>query len=153
MPIIMRTLLLTIILALASVVLVAQAPDQRGRGRKRAAARTVPMRVVDSAHLRTGVALNVRMRPMQPIEEGQNAVSAPLAGAVIVVENAEGLVLGRVQSDTAGRCFLELREGTHYFRPQPFRGRMFPHPLESKRVYVTKGQVVEVSIEYDTGIR
>ncbi len=115
---------------------------------------TAAMVVVDSAHLRTGLAVQVRKRPVEPIgAEGDSVHWAPLKGAVIVVEDRDNHQLGKVRSGDNGMIYLQLREGTHVLRPQAFPGAMFPHPLESRRVYVTSGQVVQVVIEYDTGVR
>lgn len=114
---------------------------------------SVPMMVVDSAHLHTGIVGEVRMRPVRPIGDDGVIVSAPLPGATILVADMDDKVIGSVKSGPDGRFYLELRQGTHYLRPQLFRGKMFPHPLESQRMYVTQGQVLHVLIEYDTGIR
>lgn len=111
------------------------------------------MTVVDSARLRTGIAAEVRQRPTRPIENEDDIPWAPLPGAVVIVEDKNNAVLGKVKSDANGKIYLELAPGTHYLRPQPFPGKMFPHPLPSQRVYVSEGEIVRVVLEYDTGIR
>ena len=109
--------------------------------------------VVDSASLTVGIAGEVRQRPTRPIENEDDIPWGPLPGATIIVEDKTNATLGKVRSGADGRFYLQLEPGTHYLRPQPFPGKMFPHPLPSQRVYVPEGKVVNVVLEYDTGIR
>jgi hypothetical protein len=112
-----------------------------------------PFAVVDSAHLVVGIAGQVRQRPTRPIENEDDIPWGPLPGATIVVEDKSNVVIGKAQSGADGRFYLQLEPGTHYLKPQPFPGKMFPHPLPSQRVYVPEGGIVNVVVEYDTGIR
>jgi hypothetical protein len=114
---------------------------------------TQKLKIVDSASLRQGIAAEVRLRPIRPIEEDGVIAWEPLPGATVVVEDADRTTLGRVTSDANGRFYLELGAGTHYLRPQKFRGKDFPHPLPADPIYVPEGGIATVVLNYDTGIR
>ncbi|HVZ39287.1 MAG TPA: carboxypeptidase-like regulatory domain-containing protein [Candidatus Kapabacteria bacterium] len=144
----------TLLLALLAALMVAQQGVHPGKKKGgRADRKPVAMKIVDSAALRTGIAGEVVMRPTRPVEADGVIATAPLAGATILVQDADHGVLGKVTSDSAGRFYLQLLPGTHYLYPQALGRKMFPHPLDSKRVYVNEGKAVHVVLEYDTGIR
>ncbi|MDB5033241.1 MAG: hypothetical protein JWQ98_482 [Chlorobi bacterium] len=109
--------------------------------------------VMDSVRSRTGIAGEVFRSPLRPVDENGRIDSSALAGALILIEDRSRQVVARVTSDTTGRFFVRLQEGTHYLRPQPFPGAMFPHPPAPVRIYVTEGEITRVRLNYDTGIR
>jgi hypothetical protein len=109
--------------------------------------------VMDSVRSRTGIAGEVFRSPVHPVAENGRIDSSTLAGALILIEDRSRNVVARVTSDTTGRFFVRLQEGTHYLRPQPFPGAMFPHPPPPLRIYVTEGEIARARLTYDTGIR
>ncbi|MBS1911171.1 MAG: hypothetical protein JST22_04220 [Bacteroidetes bacterium] len=144
----------TLLLAMLATLMVAQYGGHPGKKKGgRTDQKPVAMKIVDSAALRTGIAGEVVMRPTRPVEADGVIATAPLAGATILVQDADHIALGKVTSGSTGRFFLQLLPGTHYLYPQALGRKMFPHPLDSKRVYVNEGKVAHIVLEYDTGIR
>ncbi len=103
--------------------------------------------------LRSGVRGHVVYWPVKPVGPEGKVDSAALAGASIFVQDRNHTVVARVVSDSLGEFFVALPEGTHYFVPQAYPDRMFPHPFGTARVYVPADAIVSVTLNYDSGIR
>lgn len=75
----------------------------------------------------------------------------PVAGAVLVVQDASGAEVARVTSAADGTFVLELAPGAYRLVAQPVEGLMgTPGPMEFG---VEEGPLSELTVSYDTGIR
>ena len=75
----------------------------------------------------------------------------PVAGAVLIVQAADGSKVGQVVTRADGRFQLTLPAGRYTLVPQPVQGLMGtgrPVPFE-----VQDGRPTTVDVSYDTGIR
>ena len=75
----------------------------------------------------------------------------PVAGAVLVFTDAGGLEVARVTSAADGTFTVELAPGAYHVSAEPVEGLMgTPGPMD---VEVEAGQMTELQVSYDTGIR
>lgn len=74
----------------------------------------------------------------------------PVAGATILVLNANGTEVARVLTDAGGNYAVALPPGPYTIEPQPVEG--FMHLAEPVAVTVGDG-IASVDIAFDTGIR
>jgi hypothetical protein len=80
-----------------------------------------------------------------------NCADAPVAGAVVVVEDHGGREVARGTADQEGLIRLALASGTYRVVPQAVDGLMGTAvPVD---VVLSAGGQAEVMISYDTGIR
>jgi hypothetical protein len=107
---------------------------------------------VDKSALRVGIAGEVRRSPIMPVERPGQDNSAPLAGAYIGISKSPGGFVGNVVSDSLGQFSVELQPGVYTLTAQSF-GSTFPVPPEPQQVTVPANGIVNVRLDYDTGIR
>jgi hypothetical protein len=75
----------------------------------------------------------------------------PVAGAVLGFTDAGGLEVARVTSAADGSFAVELAPGAYHVSAKPVEGLMgTPGPMD---VEVEAGQLTELQVSYDTGIR
>ena len=75
----------------------------------------------------------------------------PVEGARLVIVDDEGAEVMTATTGADGRFEVELAPGTYEVQPQPVEGLM--HTAEPVSAVVPIGDLVEVTISYDTGIR
>ena len=91
--------------------------------------------------------------PMCPVErEGQPCPDKPYA-AELVVQDAAGKEVARLQAGTDGRFAVALAPGTYVLVPEPPYCPPVPRPPEPLTLSLTAGQTVAVTVTYDSGIR
>jgi hypothetical protein len=92
--------------------------------------------------------------PITPVERPGEPNTRPLPGAIITVQPAGGgPELARVQADAQGNFQLNLDPGTYEIVPlAPQPGAIFPRGI-TQEITVLPDQVLEVVVNYDTGIR
>jgi hypothetical protein len=102
----------------------------------------------------SGIRGVVMAGPVGPPTRDGGEESAPLPNAWITVEPAKGgKEVARARSDTKGRFRIPLPPGTYRLVPLPLKPNQ-PYPLgKPQKAVVTAGKWVEVTVEYDTGIR
>jgi hypothetical protein len=134
-------------LAAAAIVALALAACSSSTGGAATALNT------DSARVVAGIAGTVVRSPTVPVSRPGEIDWAPLAGARIDIERADGGKRGYVVSDSGGRFFVDLGPGSYRLIAQPFTAGMFPTPPGPQEVVVPAHGIVQVRIDYDTGIR
>jgi len=98
----------------------------------------------------SGIRLTATMGPTCPGPERPGQVcTQPYEGLFVVTDNA-GAEVARVTTDQNGQAAIDLPPGDYTLTPK-IEGR-FPSGAPTA-VTVLSGQVVEVSVELDTGIR
>jgi hypothetical protein len=98
----------------------------------------------------TGVAGTVLVGPQCPVvRQDEPCPDRPLEATIMFLDEG-GQSVASVRSGTDGRFFVALQPGVYRIVPEDF-GRL-PHASESS-VTVTAGQVAEVIVSYDSGIR
>ena len=98
----------------------------------------------------SGIRGRVILGPTCPVQRsGQTPCLTPYT-ATLVLTDRDGKEVARTTSAQDGRFQFAVRPGQYTIQPQP--GQPFPQaqPLD---VTVVPGQVLEVEINYDTGIR
>lgn len=101
----------------------------------------------------TGVAGQVLVGPQCPVmQEGESCPDAPFEGIVdVVVADPERELIARVRTDSNGQFATALPAGEFALVVQTGTG---PFPLcPEEQVSVAEGEVIEVTISCDTGIR
>ena len=102
----------------------------------------------------SGIEGQVLLGPMCPVVQvGSPCPDQPLE-ATIIIWNAERTTqVQTVTADQEGRFRVPLAPGDYYLDPQPIEpGQAFPTPIP-QAVTVPAGQFVQVTVQYDTGIR
>jgi hypothetical protein len=100
----------------------------------------------------TGVRGVVLAGPTCPVEQaGQSPCVRALSGATILALDSAGDEMGRTVSDTSGGYFLRLPPGTYKIAPQAVEGLM--GVAAETTVTVPDGALVQLDLQYDTGIR
>jgi hypothetical protein len=102
----------------------------------------------------TGIFVTAGAGPTCPVETvpaDPNCAARPVAGAVIVITDAQGGNGTKVQLDDSGTAFIELTPGDYVVQPLPVEGLM--GTPESQTVTVIDGKRTAVEFAYDTGIR
>jgi hypothetical protein len=101
----------------------------------------------------TGIGGQVTAGPVCPVvRPGQSGCDAkPVAGAVLVVQDAGGKDVARFTTDASGLFRIALPAGSYTLVAQPVEGLMgTPGPQPVK---VVMGQLEIIAVGYDTGIR
>lgn len=95
--------------------------------------------------VRAGPTCPVERQPPDPECEDQ-----PVAGAVLLVKDDRGREVAVVESNDEGRFQLRLEAGRYTLEPQPYEGLLGTAPPQE---FVVSDAVIELLVEYDTGIR
>lgn len=92
--------------------------------------------------------------PITPVERPGVPNTRPLAYAIITVQPAGGgAEIARQQADASGQFQIALNPGTYLIVPLPPQpGSFYPRGIP-QTVTVPAGQFVNVTAQYDTGIR
>ena len=75
----------------------------------------------------------------------------PVEDAVLLVEDASGALVARIQTGEDGTFHVVLPEGTYHLVPQPVEGLLGTAPAQD--LVVADGPVDGIDVAYDTGIR
>jgi hypothetical protein len=108
----------------------------------------------NGAGQKTGIGGVVTAGPVCPVEKNPPdpaCAPRPVAGAVLVVQDAAGTEVARITTEADGTFFAELPAGFYVVTPQPANGLMGTAGPQS--VTVTDGAAVRLDLTYDTGIR
>lgn len=84
--------------------------------------------------------------PPQPGCEGRS-----VAGATVIVRDAQGIEVGRAITDSEGRAHVTLPAGIYTLEPQPLEGLM--GTPDAVAVWALASGGLPVTLAYDTGIR
>lgn len=98
-----------------------------------------------------GVVLAGPVCPVVPDPPESGCEDRPVPGAVIEVVRPDGSRVAVVQSDASGRFALDLAPGSYRLIPQPVEGLLGTAPPLD--VVVGAGEMLELNVSYDTGIR
>ncbi|HSB67674.1 MAG TPA: carboxypeptidase-like regulatory domain-containing protein [Anaerolineales bacterium] len=100
----------------------------------------------------SGIMGSVTEGPMcpGPVQIGNNPCPDQAYQATIIVLDSDGHKLTQVQTDTNGFFTLPLDPGKYTLHPES--GEPFPIAGDQS-VVVTEGQYLQVTIQYDTGMR
>jgi hypothetical protein len=101
---------------------------------------------------RTGIFGTALAGPTCPVEQPGDASCEPrpVAGATVLVSDAQGGEAASAVTAADGTFFVELPAGSYSVAAQPVEGLMgFPDPIQ---VEVTQGEAT-IELPYDTGIR
>ncbi|HEU4758849.1 MAG TPA: hypothetical protein VFT91_02590 [Dehalococcoidia bacterium] len=106
------------------------------------------------APLTSGIQGQVLLGPQCPVvREGTPCPDQPLQATVVAWNAGRTRKVRTFTTDDRGRFRVPLRPGDYYLDPQPTApDRPFPAP-RPETVTVPPGRFVDVTIEYDTGIR
>ncbi len=98
-----------------------------------------------------GVAL---VGPISPVDRPGVSNTAPLAGAVISIQRPNsGVEVARVVADQQGRFQINLPPGTYRLVPLPPQsGALYPRGIP-QTVTLAPGEMTQVTVMYDSGIR
>jgi hypothetical protein len=92
--------------------------------------------------------------PITPVERPGEPNTRPLPGAIITVQPAGGgPELARQQADATGAFQIALDPGTYTIVPLPPDPTQFLPRGSPQEITVMPDQVVDVTVNYDTGIR
>jgi hypothetical protein len=97
----------------------------------------------------SGIAGDVILQPLTPVERPGSPNSRPYQASIGVVDNA-GRIVAVVRSDANGRFDIVLEPGTYVVRPES--AAIYPH-APAQTVSVAEGRFTPVHIVYDSGIR
>jgi len=96
----------------------------------------------------------VTLFPACPIvEPGKDCDEQPLPGATIVVTDAAGREVARVQADGNGRFLLDLDSGTYQLVPQDVEGILNPPSPVAFTIDPSAPGPIELDLTYDSGMR
>ena len=101
-----------------------------------------------------GIQITATAGPTCPVEKvppDPACAPKPVAGATVVVQDAQGNEMATVVTDPSGVVFVPVAAGVYVVRGVD-TGTM-PTAPEPQKVVVEAGQVAEVALAYDTGIR
>lgn len=102
----------------------------------------------------TGIRIKAVAGPVCPVEKfppDPACAPKPVANATILIADASGRDKGMVMTDASGQAFAGLAPGEYTVTAQGAAG--FMNGPEPQQVTVQNGQVTEVTLDYDTGIR
>jgi hypothetical protein len=102
----------------------------------------------------TGIHVTAVAGPTCPVEKfppDPACASKPVRDATILITDANGNEQSAVMTDVAGQTFVALAPGAYTVTAQGAAG--FMNGPEPQQVTVEDGQVTEVMLSYDTGIR
>jgi hypothetical protein len=97
----------------------------------------------------SGIAGDVILQPVSPVERPGSSNSRPYQAMIGVVDTA-GRIIAEVRSDAHGRFDIVLEPGTYVVRPES--AAIYPH-APAQTVTVADGRFTRVHIVYDSGIR
>ena len=92
--------------------------------------------------------------PVCPVETDPplpECAPRPVEMAEIVVMDADGVVVGRGTTDADGTVTIDVPAGELTLAPQPVAGLLGTAP--EIMITLRQGQVLQMSADYDTGIR
>jgi hypothetical protein len=102
----------------------------------------------------TGLFITAVAGPTCPVEQDPPdpaCAPRPVATALIVVTDAQGQAVAKVQLDETGTAFIELPPGNYLVEASPVEGLM--GTATSQNATVVDGVRTPVDLVYDTGIR
>lgn len=102
----------------------------------------------------TGIHITAIAGPVCPVEKfppDPACAPKPVPNATILIADASGREKGIVTTDASGQTFAGLAPGQYTVTAQGAAG--FMSGAEPQQVTVDDGQVTEVTLSYDTGIR
>lgn len=106
------------------------------------------------APLKSGIQGTAMIGPIQPVSRPGEVNARPLADAILTVQPAGGgKERGRTKTNAQGRFRLSLPAGTYLVVPLP------PNPAsilpfgKPQTVAVAADKYVEITVDYDSGIR
>jgi hypothetical protein len=101
----------------------------------------------------TGIAGTVTLGPMCPVMRAdQPCPDQPYEATVTIMESSSGQQVAQAHSDAQGFFQIALMPGTYILHPETPADNIFPTAGE-QTITVTSGQIIQVMISYDTGIR
>lgn len=110
-----------------------------------------PVEVVGASGAVDLVALAGPQCPVQQSPPDPDCEDAPVPGAVIILTRSGSTSEIRVTTDAEGRAVIDLEPGVWTITPLDVEGLLGTAPLVE--VLVQSGQLVDVVVMYDTGIR
>jgi hypothetical protein len=118
-----------------------------------AACRTVPP-TGDSKDATKDAAIEglVLKGPIYPVERPGVINAAPLPGAPVTI-SSNSAVIAHVFSDSVGKFYVKVTEGTYTCTPESYGNSVLPRPEGPVTVQVPAHTVVRDTLHYDTGIR
>ena len=101
----------------------------------------------------SGIEGQARISPAHPgpLRQGEPG-SVPFKTTIVVWNSGDGREVTRVETDSDGRFRVTLRPGTYRVGPPQQTGRFLPRASE-ETVTVTAGKFVQVTINFDSGMR
>jgi len=90
--------------------------------------------------------------PIYPVERPGVINAAPLSGAPVTI-SSNGTVIAHVLSDSSGKFYVKVAEGTYTCTPELYGNSVLPRPEGPVTVQVPAHTVVRDTLHYDTGIR
>jgi len=96
----------------------------------------------------------VHAGPTCPVEEDPpdpDCGDRPVAGAVLLVRTATGVVIAEITTDNDGAFTVTLPPGSYTLVPQPVEGLM--GRAAEQDFQVVDGPLTGIDVSYDTGIR
>ena len=97
--------------------------------------------------------MHVRTGPVTPVGTEGVANSMPLEGATIQVLDGDEKLVATGTTDADGNVELQIEPGNYHVRALAFDGQPYPAPPEARSVTITGGNTIEMTMEYDSGIR
>jgi hypothetical protein len=102
----------------------------------------------------TGIRGTATAGPVCPVERNPpdpSCAPRPVPGATIVIRDGSGSQVAVAITGQDGSYFVALPPGAYIVDPQPVQGLM--GPAAKQEATVVAGAIIEVPLEYDTGIR
>ena len=104
--------------------------------------------------MNSGIDGTVLAGPTCPVDRPESPCpDRPLADAPIQVTPAGGGNATTVQSDSEGHFRVALAPGEYMVTPLPLNSVGLPAPGQAVQVLVQAGELTNVTLTYDTGIR
>jgi hypothetical protein len=89
--------------------------------------------------------------PVETVPPDPNCAPRPVAGAVLIVRDADGREVARTTAGADGSYVVVLPPGSYSVDPQPVEGLLTK--AETATVEVLAGDFAQLDWAYDTGIR
>jgi hypothetical protein len=103
--------------------------------------------------LTSGINGIVMLGPLKPVQKEGEINEKPYPDAMIWIMNEQGTrKIAEVKSNAEGRFTIGLLPGTYLLDPQSPAGQILPRG-EPQTVVVPPDQFVDVTVNFDTGIR
>ena len=103
---------------------------------------------------RTGIRGLATAGPVCPVERvppDPACAPRPVVGAKLVIRDASGSEVAKIETGPDGAFFIELKPGEYVVEPQPVEGLM--GTAAPQHASVGEGNATVVQLDYDTGIR